>query len=209
MTSLGSKISLNCFGEGNPLHANNFTWKIGSKPFVTAHSDEYYSFRFIPPNLSVLTINNARDVDDGNISCTVSNGIGKGDVAYTELRVRRPPVVLIDKSVLKVGEDSNMGRSASFKCVTKGYPESTFKWKTPTNSDIANSSKYSILNSKLDDQIQLSVLTIYTITSSDYGTYLCEPRNNQGPTMARAILSGKRKLIKIFDLKFFLVLNFN
>lgn len=198
MTSIGSKISLSCIGEGNPLHSNNFTWKIGNKPFVAADSDEYYSFKFIPPNLSVLTINSARDVDDGNISCTVSNGIGKGDVAYTELRVRRPPVVLTDQSVLKVGEDSNMGRSASFKCVIKGYPESFFKWKTPTNSDITNSSKYSIVNSKSDEQIQVSVLTISTITSSDYGTYLCEPRNNQGPTMAKAVLSGKRKFFFVY-----------
>lgn len=79
----------------------------------------------------MLTILNARDVDDGNVSCTVMNGIGRAETAYTELRVKRSPQVVDDESVLKAGEDSNLGRSARFKCAVSAYPDALFKWKTP------------------------------------------------------------------------------
>lgn len=193
-TTQGNKINLYCIADANPLLANHITWKSKDKPLVNTETEEFYTIKFIPPNLSVLTINKPRDVDDGNISCTVANGIGKGETAFTELRVRRVPIVLTDESTLKAGEDSNMGRTASFRCVIRGFPDSTFKWKTPGNTEITNSSKYSIVNTKSDNQKQVSILFIHSITSSDYGTYLCEPRNDLGLTMGKAILSGKRNL---------------
>jgi len=81
--------------------------------------------------VSVLTILNARDVDDGEIGCHVANKIGKPAVATSELRVKRSPLILADKSTLKAGEDSNIGRSAFFSCRAKAYPDVKFKWKAP------------------------------------------------------------------------------
>jgi hypothetical protein len=109
-----------------------------------------------------------------------------------------------------------MGRSAQFICKAWGYPDITFKWKSPVkthfncqyfknfyynfnfkikaNNDISNSSKYIIINSKLESQIFQSTLLIYSISSGDYGSFICEARNEIGSTVNRAILSGKRKL---------------
>lgn len=127
----GGEIKIFCFVDGNPLLPNNIIWKLKEKSLLSRDS-EYYNVQFIPPNLSVLTIFQARDVDDGNVSCSVSNGIGVSVAnAYTELRVKRAPQLLADESVLKAGEDSNFGRSARFKIAVSAYPDASFKWKTP------------------------------------------------------------------------------
>jgi hypothetical protein len=84
----------------------------------------------MPPALSVLGIQGLIDSDDGNYTCQVANGIGLPATAVIELRVKRPPVILAD-SVLKAGEDANIGRSATFVCKARAYPDVTFRWKLP------------------------------------------------------------------------------
>ena len=40
----------------------------------------------------------------------------------------------------------------------------------------------------------MSTLTIYSVSSSDYGDYTCEAKNALGPSqIVKAVLSGKRK----------------
>ena len=91
---------------------------------------QYYSTKFLPPNLSVLTIMHARDIDDGEISCHVKNGIGGKTIkASTELRVKRTPTILAETSVLKAAVDSNMGYNTFFQCKAQAYPDVNFKWK--------------------------------------------------------------------------------
>jgi hypothetical protein len=54
----------------------------------------------------------------------------------------------------------------------------------------------------LDTQIFMSTLTIYSVSSSDYGPYACEAKNSLGPgQIAKAVLSGKRKLRILFLLE--------
>jgi len=39
----------------------------------------------------------------------------------------------------------------------------------------------------------MSTLTIYSVSSNDYGSYACEAKNSLGPgQIAKAVLSGKR-----------------
>jgi hypothetical protein len=130
-TTKGSKIQIFCIIDANPLHSSHISWKANNKSLINSDTEQYYSYKFIPPNLGILSILNARDVDDGEISCHISNGIGKTFIANTELRVKRSPQILTDSSVLKAGEDSNMGRNAQFLCKAWGYPDVTFKWRTP------------------------------------------------------------------------------
>ena len=69
-------------------------------------------------------------------------------------------------------------------------------FKTGNNNEITNATnplKYVISNTKLDNQIFMSMLTIYSVTSGDYGIYICEAKNSLGNPFAKAILSGKRK----------------
>jgi hypothetical protein len=46
----------------------------------------------------------------------------------------------------------------------------------------------------MEEQVYVSSLTIYSVSSIDYGTYTCEARNAMGSTIIEATLSGKRKL---------------
>ena len=77
----------------------------------------------------------------------------------------------------------------------RAYPDASFKWRLPTNAEITNSAKYSIVNTKLDSQqLYQSVLTINSIVSSDYGGYICEAKNDMGaPVIAKASLGGKHQ----------------
>ena len=134
VTTKGSTVQLFCTAEGNPLLSNHVSWRTNNKPLVNIESEQHYSIKFIPPNLSVLTITNVRDYDDGNFSCHVANGIGAQDISTAELRVKRTPTILMDASVLKAAEDSNIGRSAAFSCRAKAYPNVLFKWKQPVSS---------------------------------------------------------------------------
>ncbi len=42
----------------------------------------------------------------------------------------------------------------------------------------------------------MSTLTIYSVSSNDYGSYACEAKNSLGPgQIAKAVLSGKRNIL--------------
>jgi hypothetical protein len=65
-----------------------------------------------------------------------------------------------------------------------------------------NSSKYTITNTRIGQQTFKSTLIIQTIVSNDYGTYLCEVKNDIGsPVIAKAILNGKHQPEKPGDFK--------
>lgn len=161
---------------------------------LTNNDDEqHYTVKFVPPNLSILSIQNVRDTDDGNFTCHVNNRIGRSVMDQTELRVKRVPSILVDSSVLKAGEDGNIGRSARFECKADGYPSVRFKWKTPENIDIKNSTKYKLELTKKDSRTYISTLIINDVISKDYGSYLCEARSEIGATAEKAVLSGKHQ----------------
>ena len=141
----------------------------------------------------MLQIDNVRPDDDGNFTCHVYNKIGASVSDKTELRVKRVPTILTDRSVLKAGEDGNIGRSARFECRARGYPDVKFKWKEPNNVDIINSTKYGLELKKDIDQEYVSVLTVNEVVSKDYGQYLCEARSEIGTSAEKALLSGKHQ----------------
>ena len=139
----GSSISIFCIIDANPLEASHILWQSNNKSIMNTDTKQYYSTKFIPPNLSVLTILSARDLDDGEISCQVNNKIGKSIKATTELRVKRPPQILSETSVLKAAVDSNMGYNSFFQCKAQAYPNVDFKWKNKVKyQNCLNNIKY-------------------------------------------------------------------
>ena len=72
--------------------------------------------------------------------------------------------------------------------------------------DIRNSSKYSVTLVKISDQVSVSTMSVIGVTSADYGTYICEVRNELGSTFAKAVLSGKRNarfIVTLFVASFY------
>ena len=212
IVSLGDRAQVFCILDGNPLLASHVTWKLNGKPQPLGN-DEFYQTRLVSSSLAVLVVRSARDLDDGELSCHVANGVGNASVATTELRVKRKPQIIHEASMLKAGEDSNIGRSAQFKCLARAYPDATFKWKKASSEngggggggvDLANSTKYTVSlerggggggggSSSSERQTFVSTLTVHSVTSVDYGDYLCEARNDMGSTLAKALLSGKHQ----------------
>jgi hypothetical protein len=130
ITNEGNAIQIYCIIDANPLEASHIFWQSNNKSMTNTDTKQYYVTKFLPPNLSVLTIMNARDIDDGEISCHVKNGIGGKTIkAITELRVKRTPTILTEASVLKAAVDSNMGYNTFFQCKAQAYPDVNFKWK--------------------------------------------------------------------------------
>ena len=128
---MGESVQLSCTVSGNPIARDFVTWKLNKNALVNSDYEQYYSVKFVPPTLSVLTIEKVRDVDDGNFTCHVDNKIGKGAEDLTELRVKRKPVITVDKSILKVGVDGNTNKNATFECRARAFPDVKFKWIEP------------------------------------------------------------------------------
>lgn len=192
-TVKGNSTQLYCLVDGNPLQSNHITWRLNNKPLSNTDAEQRYAIKFIPPSLSILTIKSARDTDDGQFSCHVANTIGLASSASTELRVKRAPTILVEQSNLKAGEEVDAGKTARFECKSVGYPDINYKWRNPANIDLTNNTKYSITNARLDAQLFTSVLIIQSVTSTDYGLYTCEARNENGTAIAKALLSGKHQ----------------
>lgn len=193
VSTVGETTQLTCLVEGNPIETKHITWKLNNKYLTNSNEEQHYSVKFVPPNKSILTVHNVQASDDGNFTCHINNKVGKAADASTELHVKRVPEILMDKSVLKAGEDGNIGRSARFECWARGYPDVKFKWKQPSNEAIAKSKKYEIEEKTADGQIYISVLTVKDVASSDYGSYLCEARSEIGAIAEKAVLSGKHQ----------------
>jgi len=193
VTSVGESVQLSCTVSGNPIARDFVTWKLNKNALVNSDYEQYYSVKFVPPNLSVLTIEKVRDIDDGNFTCHVDNKIGKGAEDLTELRVKRKPVITVDKSILKVGVDGNTNKNATFECRARAYPDVKFKWIEPKNKVLTNSAKYSMEEKKTESQTFVTVLTIINVVSNDYGSYLCVAHSEMGNVTEKAILSGKHQ----------------
>jgi hypothetical protein len=137
VTIKGKQIAILCTIEGNPVAPEHVTWKLKDKALViNRDTEQYYSVKFVAPKFSLLNILNARESDDGNVTCSVYNGIGTRSEVSIDMRVKREPQLQADASVLKAGQDSNFGHSALFKCVIVAYPEAKIKWLLPVNISV-------------------------------------------------------------------------
>lgn len=125
----GNQIQLSCSIDGNPIDPSKIQWKLNNSN-VHQVAEDNYSIRTVRPNLSILTLT-AQENFDGNVTCSYMNEVGiikKEVLAWSELRVKRGPKILVDESILKASEDSSLGRQAIFKCTISSYPDATFKW---------------------------------------------------------------------------------
>lgn len=194
ITNKDVQLNLFCIINGNPLELNHIEWKLNNQKIVPSQRLQNKLLSLANNQyLGILTINSVSDLDDGNYSCHVNNQIGQASQAQMSVYVKRQPVILAD-STLKAAENSNRELSAKLICKVNAYPDVTFKWKLGNNVEIINSTKYTILNSKIGYQLFSSTLIIAQIVSNDYRNYICEVKNDIGlPVIAEATLSGKHQ----------------
>lgn len=126
----------------------NYQWKKGSSDIVGATTASY-------------TISNAKQSDEGNYSCVVSNIAGSQQSNVAALTVNDPPTITEHPTSRTV----NPGVSTTFSVAATGTAPLNYQWKKGT-SDVAGATS--------------SSYTIQSVKETDEGNYSCVVSNTAG-----------------------------
>ncbi|XP_076647581.1 sticks and stones isoform X1 [Halictus rubicundus] len=172
----GVEAKLFCEVDGSPIGDEYVTWqKVGSNSELSGR----YSTSFINKT-SYLHIENPDQEDVGEYQCKVNNGIGN---------VTSEPILFITNfkpqmmnTPLTRRAAANKGINAQLYCKARGSPLPRFTWSFNGKTLLPNATehKYSITHSDLSKLVSESTLTIFRVTSQDYGKYECRAMNMMG-----------------------------
>ena len=96
-------------------------------------------------------------------------------------------------------EIKNHNEMVNFLCTTVGEPVPRIIWYFNSVSVQQNSSKYLIVSRSLNKTTTESTLSVYNITSSDVGSYICESMNSVGKTSKFGILTVTSKFLALIE----------
>ncbi|XP_075053536.1 brother of CDO isoform X2 [Mixophyes fleayi] len=162
----GQSLILECVASGMP--PPKITWaKDGSD--VSGHNKT----RFL---LSNLLIEATSEEDSGTYTCTASNGMGDGGLAFIfyNVQVFEPPEVSIDSSQQIV----SWGQTAKFTCEVKGNPQPSVVWLRNA-VPLLPSTRH---------RISRKVLRVSSVGPEDNGIYQCMAENEVGSAQALTFL---------------------
>ncbi|CAK9828229.1 Nphs1 [Anthophora retusa] len=172
----GFEAKLFCEVDGSPIGDEYVTWqKVGSNSELSGR----YSTSFINKT-SYLHIENPDQEDVGEYQCKVNNGIGN---------VTSEPILFVTNfkpqmmnTPLTRRAAANKGIKVQLFCKARGSPLPRFSWSFNGKNLLPNVTehKYVITHTDLSELISESSLTIYRVTSHDYGKYECRAMNNMG-----------------------------
>ncbi|XP_006564420.1 nephrin isoform X2 [Apis mellifera] len=174
--SPGIEAKLFCEVDGSPIGDEYVTWqKVGSNSELSGR----YSTSFINKT-SYLHIENPDQEDVGEYQCKVNNGIGN---------VTSEPILFITNfkpqmmnTPLTRRAAANKGANVQLLCKARGSPLPRFSWTFNGKTLLPNVTehKYGITHTDLSELISNSTLTIFRVTSHDYGKYECRATNKMG-----------------------------
>ncbi|XP_076671541.1 sticks and stones isoform X2 [Andrena cerasifolii] len=172
----GIEAKLFCEVDGSPIGDEYVTWqKVGSNSELSGR----YSTSFIDKT-SYLHIENPDQEDVGEYQCKVNNGIGN---------VTSEPILFVTNfkpqmmnTPLTRRAAANKGINVQLFCKARGSPLPRFAWTFNGKTLLPNVTehKYSITHTDLSELISESTLTIFRVTSHDYGKYECRAMNKMG-----------------------------
>ncbi|XP_076375305.1 sticks and stones isoform X2 [Megalopta genalis] len=172
----GIEAKLFCEVDGSPIGDEYVTWqKVGSNSELSGR----YSTSFINKT-SYLHIENPDQEDVGEYQCKVNNGIGN---------VTSEPVLFITNfkpqmmnTPLTRRAAANKGINVQLFCKARGSPLPRFSWSFNGKTLLPNVTehKYSVTQTDLSKLESESTLTIFRVTSHDYGKYECRAMNMMG-----------------------------
>ncbi|XP_017790260.1 PREDICTED: nephrin [Habropoda laboriosa] len=172
----GFEAKLFCEVDGSPIGDEYVTWqKVGSNSELSGR----YSTSFINKT-SYLHIENPDQEDVGEYQCKVNNGIGN---------VTSEPILFVTNfkpqmmnTPLTRRAAANKGINVQLFCKARGSPLPRFSWSFNGKNLLPNVTehKYGIAHTDLSELISESSLTIFRVTSHDYGKYECRAMNNMG-----------------------------
>ncbi|XP_034175874.1 sticks and stones isoform X1 [Osmia lignaria lignaria] len=172
----GIEAKLFCEVDGSPIGDEYVTWqKVGSNSELSGR----YSTSFINKT-SYLHIENPDQEDVGEYQCKVNNGIGN---------ITSEPILFVTNfkpqmmnTPLTRRAAANKGINVQLFCKARGSPLPRFTWTFDGKTLLPNVTehKYGITHTDLSELISESSLTIFRVTSHDYGEYECRASNKMG-----------------------------
>ncbi|XP_026675533.1 nephrin-like isoform X2 [Ceratina calcarata] len=172
----GIEAKLFCEVDGSPIGDEYVAWqKVGSSSELSGR----YSTSFIN-RTSYLHIENPDQEDVGEYQCKVNNGIGN---------VTSEPILFITNfkpqmmnTPLTRRAAANKGINVQLYCKARGSPLPRFSWAFDGKTLLPNVTehKYGVSHTNLSELISESTLTIFHVTSRDYGKYECRTMNKMG-----------------------------
>ncbi|XP_047999981.1 nephrin isoform X1 [Leguminivora glycinivorella] len=180
----GEDATLACTATGNPLTSEHIRWERKDYNFKSRTSSSFDSKNLT----SYLIINQATKDDVGNFECIVNNGIGDRESKQeVMLVVKTQP--MMDSAPNLSKSASNVGQVGRLICKCKSAPAPNFTWsKNGAKLPVNTSTKYYAEYHKIDPVTYMSILLINDVSSSDYGSYVCDARNELGFDTAKVKL---------------------
>ncbi|XP_017758682.1 PREDICTED: nephrin [Eufriesea mexicana] len=170
------EAKLFCEVDGSPIGDEYVTWqKVGSNSELSGR----YSTSFINKT-SYLHIESPDQEDVGEYQCKVNNGIGNVTSEPILFVTNFKPQMLNTPLTRKAA--ANKGINVQLFCKARGSPLPRFSWTFNGKTLLPNVTehKYNILHTDLSELISESTLTIFLVTSHDYGKYECRAMNKMG-----------------------------
>ncbi|XP_018429854.1 PREDICTED: brother of CDO [Nanorana parkeri] len=162
----GQSLFLECVASGMP--PPRITWAKDGSDII-----EQNKTRFL---LSNLLIESTSEEDSGTYTCTASNGMGDGGLAFIfyNVQVFEPPEVRMEMSLQMV----SWGQTAKFTCEVNGNPPPSVVWLRNA-VPVVPTPKH---------RISLKVLRVSSVGPEDDGIYQCMAENEVGSAQALTLL---------------------
>ncbi|GFR88536.1 down syndrome cell adhesion molecule [Elysia marginata] len=175
----GRQVSFVCEADAYPVVPNMFSW----------FREGFDMSRFIEKQegkISTLTIQHLKREDAGKFKCTVDNRVGSPSHRFAELIVKFSPV--IDKAPELSRSAGRPGTDVTIYCNADGAPQVHITW-TRNNSQVRPNAKFEVDTTNVGPKYK-SKLKIKSVSSNDYGAYVCTATNSKGSDSHSIALGG-------------------
>ncbi|XP_033749566.1 protein amalgam-like isoform X2 [Pecten maximus] len=147
----GTEVDLECFASGTP------------SPTVTWSRDD----RQTEIGPGTVTLTNIQGSDAGTYTCFAENPLGSDTLAI-QIDVEYPPTVSVQPSEYRF----SAGEMIEINCTVRGHPLPQMSWRKEDSTE-----NLAVDISEVDESTWIMALRIDSVTSEDFGTYLCEAVN--------------------------------
>ncbi|KAL5283799.1 NEGR1.2 family protein [Megaselia abdita] len=166
----GYKLEALCQADGYPKPT--ISWKRENNAIMPGGGQVF--------NGNTLKIKETHRLDRGNYFCIADNKIGQPVQRIVRIDVEFAPTISIPRP--KVAQAK--GYSTDLECNVQGYPAVSVTWHKD-GEQLQSGGNYEISNTANSHETTNSVLTISSISGSDYGDYFCNATNKLGQIEAR------------------------
>ncbi|XP_050466542.1 neurotrimin-like isoform X2 [Cataglyphis hispanica] len=199
----GRNVTLRCAATGSP--APNITWRREDGQQIQLGNGEEVS----SVDGSSFNITKVNRLHMGSYLCIASNGVPPSVSKRIMLTVHFPPMIWVQNQLVGVRE----GQKLTLECFSEAFPKSINYWTRDQDKIVAQGGKYEPVLKDNAYKVHM-ILTINSVSPTDYGSYKCVSRNSLGDTdgsikvyrkprhnSGNDILGGNQDMLKEPDLK--------